>query len=79
MKNFICKAEEAPSSAKLLLQSQYELAKNASFFFFLSFGEFERKCSIPLVDDAMEYWKCDDKGQKGSNFLFHKNWDTVLF
>ena len=34
MKNFICKAEEAPSSAKLLLQSQYELAKNASFFSF---------------------------------------------
>ena len=41
MKNFICKAEEAPSSAKLLLQSQYELAKNASFFSFLALESLE--------------------------------------
>ena len=80
MKNFICKAEEAPSSAKLLLQSQYELAKNASFFSFSALESLkENVLCIPLVDDAMEYWKCDDKGQKGSNFLFYKNWDTVLF
>jgi len=40
MKNFICKAEEEEAlllaAAKLLLQSQYELAKNASFFLPLS-------------------------------------------